>query len=325
MQPTTPNAGETLFAFASSILMVVMVWRTLAEAFRPIATSNAAAQVLAALCSGMAWVAFLVVSFFIGNPSISGLLGIGISIVAWAIHRHRCIPEGQPSRAGAPKPGLVQAQANIPIPIVDAGQRHADDLMRLVEGMMADGAFVQAEADYLFQWLGAHAEHLDQPPFNLIYSRLNEALADGVLDEDEAADLGELFKRLVLDEPVVVEKLATPPALPLPAVVEPPVLAPEPVRTEVVAAKPRAKRAARKPRSTSIDQVLINYRDSMGFESEREVTVHSLDDFYLKGFCHVRGAIRTFRIDRIKGSIVRIETGEVLALEEWQAELATAG
>ncbi|PKG93630.1 hypothetical protein CXF92_12685 [Pseudomonas sp. Choline-3u-10] len=56
----------------------------------------------------------------------------------------------------------------------------------------------------------------------------------------------------------------------------------------------------------------FTYEDSAGDITCRTVTVHSATASHLKGECHDRNAERTFRIDRIVGDVVDIESGEVL-------------
>jgi hypothetical protein len=62
-------------------------------------------------------------------------------------------------------------------------------------------------------------------------------------------------------------------------------------------------------------QIKMRYRDSKGEMTERVVDVRECDtwapDGYLNGFCHTRGAIRTFRLDRIE-SAIDVETGELI-------------
>lgn len=62
-------------------------------------------------------------------------------------------------------------------------------------------------------------------------------------------------------------------------------------------------------------QIKIHYTDSKGETSERVVDVRECDtwapDGYLNGFCHTRGAVRTFRLDRIE-SAIDVETGELI-------------
>jgi uncharacterized tellurite resistance protein B-like protein len=65
----------------------------------------------------------------------------------------------------------------------------------------------------------------------------------------------------------------------------------------------------------------LNYRDSAGNITERIVDVKECETTgnqgHLIGFCRMRGAIRTFRIDRII-SVIDLDTGEVIpALQQW--------
>jgi hypothetical protein len=56
----------------------------------------------------------------------------------------------------------------------------------------------------------------------------------------------------------------------------------------------------------------FTYEDSEGAITSRKVTVHSVTHTYLKGKCHARKAERTFRLDRIVGDIIDLETGELI-------------
>lgn len=103
--------------------------------------------------------------------------------------------------------------------ITSARRRDRDisELIGIVRGLLADGLFVQAEADFLSRWLAEKAHH-DYYPFNVIHQRLEEALMDGVLDDEESRDLSELLLQLCSNEnasvdAVVVGRAAT--SLPL--------------------------------------------------------------------------------------------------------------
>ncbi|MGI4993368.1 BRCT domain-containing protein [Halobacteriovorax sp. GFR7] len=55
------------------------------------------------------------------------------------------------------------------------------------------------------------------------------------------------------------------------------------------------------------------YEDASGNKTTREITAYNIDDEYIKGFCHLRGEIRTFRKDRIvsfinKQSVEKLST-----------------
>lgn len=75
--------------------------------------------------------------------------------------------------------------------------RAADELIGLCRGILADGAVSEQEARFLEDWLSRHAEFADQYPFNLLFTRVREAMADGVLDEEEERDLLDCLVRLV--------------------------------------------------------------------------------------------------------------------------------
>jgi len=62
----------------------------------------------------------------------------------------------------------------------------------------------------------------------------------------------------------------------------------------------------------SLGTVAFIYEDADGDITHRTVTIHSVDSTYLKGECHDRVAERTFRLDRIIGDVVNLETGEIL-------------
>jgi NAD-dependent DNA ligase len=67
--------------------------------------------------------------------------------------------------------------------------RQIDELIGLARGIAADGTINQAEAEFLQKWLAANADISDQPVIHTLYRRVNDVLADGMLDADEAGDL----------------------------------------------------------------------------------------------------------------------------------------
>ncbi|MFC5697432.1 NAD-dependent DNA ligase [Pseudomonas sp. GCM10022186] len=68
-------------------------------------------------------------------------------------------------------------------------RRSADALVGLAAGITADGRINQQEAEFLENWIASNLAHLDDPVINLLYRRLSDMLADGVLDAEEAAEL----------------------------------------------------------------------------------------------------------------------------------------
>ncbi|WP_313056197.1 WYL domain-containing protein [Stutzerimonas nitrititolerans] len=62
----------------------------------------------------------------------------------------------------------------------------------------------------------------------------------------------------------------------------------------------------------SLGTVSFTYEDSSGDVTCRTVTIHSVTATHLKGECHDRQAERTFRVDRIIGDVVDLESGEIV-------------
>lgn len=56
---------------------------------------------------------------------------------------------------------------------------------------------------------------------------------------------------------------------------------------------------------------LIEYTDSSGNDSQREITVRSVDGIMVKAVCHRRRQLRSFRSDRMS-LVIDTETGEAL-------------
>lgn len=54
---------------------------------------------------------------------------------------------------------------------------------------------------------------------------------------------------------------------------------------------------------------------------EREVRASGVDRSYIEGLCMTRCDIRTFRLDRVKGEVVSLQTGEIFpSAEAWRDE-----
>lgn len=67
--------------------------------------------------------------------------------------------------------------------------RQVDELLGLARGLAADGDLNQSEVEFLQKWLAANVAISQQPVVRTLYQRINEVLADGVLDPDEKATL----------------------------------------------------------------------------------------------------------------------------------------
>jgi hypothetical protein len=69
-------------------------------------------------------------------------------------------------------------------------------LIGIVEGIAIDGHINTLELDYLNLWLAEHEEVRDQHPFNELVPVVSAAVADGILTEEEHADILWLCERL---------------------------------------------------------------------------------------------------------------------------------
>lgn len=68
-------------------------------------------------------------------------------------------------------------------------RRSVDALIGMAAGITADAHINQQEAEFLQDWIAANLVHLEDPVVNLLYRRLSDMLADGVLDADESVEL----------------------------------------------------------------------------------------------------------------------------------------
>lgn len=67
--------------------------------------------------------------------------------------------------------------------------RAADELVGICRGVLADGAVTAQEAGFLRDWIERNSQYASSYPFDHLYRRLLTALTDGVLDQEEEADL----------------------------------------------------------------------------------------------------------------------------------------
>lgn len=93
-------------------------------------------------------------------------------------------------------------------------KRSADALIGLAAGITADGQINQQEAEFLENWISTNLAHLEDPVINLLYRRLSDMLADGVLDAQESAELLATlrsFAGLSAARPLATDNAFTPP------------------------------------------------------------------------------------------------------------------
>jgi hypothetical protein len=99
-----------------------------------------------------------------------------------------------------------------PDPRMTHGWRHSrsvDELIGICRGILADGEVNQSEAAFLLDWLDRHREFAHAFPFSTLYPRVQDALADGVLDLDEQRDLLEALSSTVGGEVAAPDGLAS--------------------------------------------------------------------------------------------------------------------
>ncbi|CBL45226.1 probable NAD-dependent DNA ligase (contains BRCT domain type II) [gamma proteobacterium HdN1] len=79
-------------------------------------------------------------------------------------------------------------------------EKAVNSLLGLVEGIAIDGKINDREVDLLQAWLDDHRINSGRHPFNELFPVVEKAVADGVLTEDECANILWLCKRLTSSE-----------------------------------------------------------------------------------------------------------------------------
>lgn len=70
-----------------------------------------------------------------------------------------------------------------------------------------------------------------------------------------------------------------------------------------------------------LDYIMFTYRDKNGNTTKRGIHVHAVDGEYLEGYCDDAQAQRTFRLGRVVGKVMSVETGEVFPPKQWAAAM----
>lgn len=73
--------------------------------------------------------------------------------------------------------------------------RQIDELIGIARGLVADNKINQAEIEFLQKWLAANIEVSGQPLVRTLYQRVTEILADGLVDDEETAELLDTLNR----------------------------------------------------------------------------------------------------------------------------------
>ncbi len=83
------------------------------------------------------------------------------------------------------------------------GPLRLDKAMHSLEGILhgitIDGRASEPEIEALINWISDHREFVHRHPFNEVIPRLNEIVADGIVDEEECADILWLCDKLTTE------------------------------------------------------------------------------------------------------------------------------
>jgi NAD-dependent DNA ligase len=75
------------------------------------------------------------------------------------------------------------------------GSRQIDELIGIARGLIADDKINQQEVEFLQKWLAANMVISDEPVVRVLFRRVNEVLADGLVDEEEKVELLDTLSR----------------------------------------------------------------------------------------------------------------------------------
>jgi hypothetical protein len=76
-------------------------------------------------------------------------------------------------------------------------ERDISELLGLAKGVLADGIVNQEEAAYLHAWAANHPAAISRWPLSLIFSRMTQIFADGIVDDAEREELKTLLASLI--------------------------------------------------------------------------------------------------------------------------------
>ena len=63
--------------------------------------------------------------------------------------------------------------------------RKIDELIGISKGVLADGALMQSEVEFMYNWMVNNREIANKWPVNVLFTRVEEALKEDKLDPDE--------------------------------------------------------------------------------------------------------------------------------------------
>lgn len=199
-------------------------------------------------------------------------------------------------------------------PVVPTPTTMPDDLASLRERcreMTADGSLDEEEIHDLKRWLDSHPHAIGHGVERMLAEHMDVALADGDISVLEAFDLFDLAEAVAQGKSLV-DMSGWEPMAPF-------------VNAGSSASRSRPKRQTKirtgRLEGIKLDTIRFSYRNANGEYSERRVVVRVVDDDYFEGRCLTRQAMRTFRLDRIIGSVTSEQTGEVASPYDWASGL----
>lgn len=208
----------------------------------------------------------------------------------------------KPAGIVAPPPASLAPEAATP-----ASPTAVEDLRGMCRRITADGSLDVEELADLLLFVQTHSNQVSSGLPARLAAELGAAWDDGEISTDEAFALFDLADAVARGLPEV------------PARVPRPVVSASRSGTAVTKAVPIKPK--RQPKGGVLDVVRFDYEDASGVPSRRRVSVIRADKTYLEGRCHLRGAMRTFRLDRVVGDIISEESGEIANPYHWAGTL----
>lgn len=76
-------------------------------------------------------------------------------------------------------------------------ERDVTEILGIVKGLLADGVVNDEELQFLIDWGRQHPDSVRRWPGSALFARIQHVFEDGVIDEQERADLADLMSQLV--------------------------------------------------------------------------------------------------------------------------------
>lgn len=97
------------------------------------------------------------------------------------------------------------------------------------------------------------------------------------------------------------------------------------VEVQAVQVSPRTKKKSKREfrgEAADVDEIQFSYPDRQGpGYVTRHVSVWAVDADYLEGYCNARHGKRTFSLQRIRGKVTSLRTGEIQRIGRWASAM----